>query len=167
MLNTSSMPEGLAMRPARPSDEPFLQGLYQSARPDLQWIDGEQELIDSVVAGQYRVQQQGAGANYPNALHFVIEKTGDAIGAMIADFGHNEVRLIYLAFVPLARGRGYGKAVLQGVQQAAQRVFSPVAVVVWRNNPQARRLYLEMGFRVEESHPMAERLAWYPGADRP
>jgi ribosomal protein S18 acetylase RimI-like enzyme len=78
------------------------------------------------------------------------------------DFGHNEVRLIYLALIPAARGRGYGKVVLQGVQRAAQQVASPVAVVVWRNNVEARRLYLGLGFRVEESQPVADRLVWYP-----
>jgi hypothetical protein len=42
-------------------------------------------------------------------------------------------------------------------------VRCPVAVVVWRSNPQAKRVYLELGFHVEESQPLAERLVWYPG----
>lgn len=162
MSNFSSLADGIGMRPAKPSDEPFLQVLYQSSRADLQWIDGEAELIDTVVANQYQVQQAGMGNQYPNAMHLIIEKTGAAIGAVTVDFGHNEVRLIYLALIPAARGRGYGKAVLLGVQRAAQQVASPVAVVVWRSNPQARRLYLQLGFQVEEAHPLAERLVWYP-----
>jgi len=162
MSNFSSLAEGISLRPAKPSDEPFLQGLYQTSRADLQWIEGEAELIDSVVANQYQVQQAGAGNQYPNAMRLVVEKTGVAIGAVTVDFGHNEVRLIYLALIPAVHGRGYAKVILQGVQQAAQQTASPVAVVVWRNNLQARRLYLELGFRVEESQPAADRLVWYP-----
>ncbi|WP_439861182.1 GNAT family N-acetyltransferase [Pseudomonas sp. MBLB4136] len=164
MLNASSLANGLSLRPARASDEPFLQDLYRSVRPELQWIDGDPEIIHSVVEGQYRAQQQGTGDWYPNALHFVIEKAGDAIGAMTCDFGHNEVRLVYLAFVPAARGRGYGRVLLKGIQQVAHRLACPLVVVVWRGNPQARRLYLELGFQVEEAHPFAERLVWYPNA---
>ncbi len=160
----SSMPLGISVRPATQNDQPFLELLYRSARPDLQFIDGEQELIDTVVAQQMRAMEEGAGANYPNAMHFIIEKTQHSVGALVVDFGHNEVRVIYVAFIPTARGFGYGKAILQGVQQAAANNQCPVAVVVWHNNPGAKRIYLELGFKVEEAQPLADRMIWYPGA---
>lgn len=154
--------EGLVVRPSRVSDGPFLQSLYQAARPDLQWIDGEHEQVQQVIAQQFKVQEQGLGENFPNALHYVVEKLGTAIGALSTDFGPNEIRVLYLAFIPQARGQGYGRAVLQGVQKAAQQVRCPVATVVWASNPHARRHYLALGFEVQESSPAAERLVWYP-----
>jgi len=157
------MPAGISLRPAAAGDQAFLQTLYRSARPDLQFIDGAPEFIETVVAQQYAVHTQGTGEEYPNAMHFIIEKTQAAIGALVVDFGHNEVRVIYVAFIVAARGFGYGKAVLRGVQQAASNVQCPVAVVVWHNNPGARRIYLELGFQVEESQSMADRMVWYPG----
>lgn len=96
-------------------------------------------------------------------MHYVIEKLGSAIGALTTDFGANEIRVLYLAFIPAARGRGYGRTVLQGVQKAAEQVRCPVATVVWASNPHARRHYLALGFQVEEANPAAERLVWYPG----
>jgi ribosomal protein S18 acetylase RimI-like enzyme len=102
------------------------------------------------------------GDNYPNAMHYVVEKLGTAIGALSTDFGTNEIRVLYLAFIPQARGQGYGRAVLQGVQKAAQQIRCPVATVVWTSNPHARRHYLALGFAVEERNPAAERLVWYP-----
>jgi ribosomal protein S18 acetylase RimI-like enzyme len=161
---SSSMPAGISLRPATASDQPFIETLYRSARPDLQFIDGEQDLIETVIAQQHAAHLQGAGDNYPNAMHFIIEKTQHSVGALVVDFGHNEVRVIYVAFLPAARGFGYGKAILQGVQQAAASSNCPVAVVVWHNNPGAKRIYLELGFQVEEAQPLAERLVWYPGA---
>lgn len=99
---------------------------------------------------------------FPGALHYVVEKLGTPIGALSADFGPNEIRVLYLAFIPAARGQGFGRAVLQGVQQAASQVFCPVTTVVWASNPHARQHYLALGFRVEEETPAAQRLVWYP-----
>lgn len=154
--------DGLVVRPSRVSDGPFLQSLYQAARPDLQWVDGEPEQVQQLVAQQFHVQEQGLGEQYPNAMHYVVEKLGTAIGALSTDFGPNEIRVLYLAFIPQARGQGYGRAVLQGVQSAAQQLRCPVATVVWTSNPHARQHYLALGFQVQESNLAAERLVWYP-----
>ncbi len=160
--NAAVAAEGLVVRPSRATDGPFLQSLYQTALPDLQWIDGEPEHVQQVVAQQFQVQEQGMGDNYPDAMHYVVEKLGTAIGALSTDFGANEIRVLYLAFIPQARGQGFGRAVLQGVQKAAQQIRCPVATVVWTSNPHARRHYLALGFAVEERNPAAERLVWYP-----
>ncbi|MDH0897656.1 MULTISPECIES: GNAT family N-acetyltransferase [unclassified Pseudomonas] len=163
--NTSALTQGIAIRPARSSDEAFLSGLYRSARPDLQLIDEETEFVDQLVQQQQQVMQSGIGAAYPNAMHYVIEKLDTRIGSLVVDFGHNEVRVLYLAFVPAARGLGFGRSVLQGVQQAARQVNRPVAAVVWRSNLQARSHYLSLGFQLEEASNVAERLVWYPAAE--
>lgn len=163
MANSSTVAaEGLVVRPSLASDGPFLQRLYQSARPDLQWIDDSMEVVEQIVAQQFQVQEQGLGENFPNAMHYVVEKLGTAIGALSTDFGPNEIRVLYLAFIPAARGQGYGRAVLQGVQKAAQQIRCPVATVVWASNPHALAHYLALGFAVQEYNVAAQRLVWYP-----
>ena len=163
MLNKDgALAQGLVVRPSRPTDGPFLQSLYRSARADLQWIDGEQGLVEAVIAQQFQVQENGMGEHFPGALHYVIEKLDTPIGALSADFGPNEIRVLDLAFIPAARGQGFGRAVLHGVQRAAQQVCCPVATVVWASNPHARQHYLALGFRLEEETPAAQRLVWYP-----
>ncbi|WNW12306.1 GNAT family N-acetyltransferase [Pseudomonas sp. DTU_2021_1001937_2_SI_NGA_ILE_001] len=152
----------LLVRPAVEADALFLQTLYHSARPDLQWIDGEQEFVEQVINQQHHVQEQGIGNGFPGAMHYVVEKLGTCIGALVTDFGPNEIRVLYLAFIPAARGQGHGRTVLQGVQQAAEQVRCPVSTVVWANNPHARQHYLALGFQVEERDVAAERLVWYP-----
>ncbi|MFM9484596.1 GNAT family N-acetyltransferase, partial [Pseudomonas sp. LLb11B] len=57
---------------------------------------------------------------------------------------------------------GYGRAVLQGVQKAAQQIRCPVATVVWASNPHALAHYLALGFAVQEYNVAAQRLVWYP-----
>ncbi|AXE29660.1 GNAT family N-acetyltransferase [Chromobacterium phragmitis] len=165
-LNFSSLCHDLSLRPAGPLDAPCIERIYRSARPDLQWIDGGVELIDSVQRQQLQVLQQGTGQQYPNAMHFIVEKAGSAVGAVMVDFGHNEVRIIFLAMLPEARGRGYGKTVLQGLQQAARQVGAPLAAVVWHHNGEARGVYQSLGFVMEEAGAMADKLVWHPQAQR-
>ncbi|MBT2869809.1 GNAT family N-acetyltransferase [Chromobacterium violaceum] len=165
-LHFSSLCQSVSLRPARQADAPCIDRIYRSARPDLQWIDGDAELIDSVQRQQLQVLQQGTGHHYPNAMHFIVEKAGSAVGAVMVDFGPNEVRIIFLAMLPEARGQGYGKAVLQGLQQAAQQVGAPLAAVVWHNNSEARRVYQSLGFVQEEAGAMADKLVWHPQGSR-
>ncbi|MGI4839513.1 MAG: GNAT family N-acetyltransferase [Janthinobacterium lividum] len=164
MLNKGAVAANdLVVRPSRASDGPFLQRLYQTARADLQWIDGDPERLQALVAQQFEVQAQGIEREYPDAMHYVVEKLDTPIGALTTDFGANEIRVLYLAFMPQARGQGHGRTVLQGVQKAAQQIRCPVVTVVWASNAHALGHYLALGFTVEESHPAAHRLVWYPG----
>lgn len=154
----------LSLRPAGAMDAPFLEQLYRATRPELERVDAEPERVDALATQQYDIMQAGVGAGFPNAMQFVVERTGGRIGAVMVDFGPNEVRLIYLALLPAWHGQGHGRSLLQGLQQAAARTQVPLAVTVWRSNPRARAWYLGLGFAVEESHPAAERLVWYPPA---
>ena len=165
-VNFSTLCHELVLRPAKPTDAPFIEGIYHSARPDLLLIDGSPELIASVQQQQWQVMTMGSGENNPNAMHFIVEKQHSQLGVVMVDFGHQEVRIIFLAILPQARGQGYGKQVLQGLQQAAQRVGCPLAAVVWQHNTQAQRLYHELGFVPQDSGEMANKWLWYPARNK-
>lgn len=152
----------LGLRPAGTQDAPFLEMLYRASRPELEMLDATPEQVQALAGQQHQVLLAGAGEAFPNAMHFVVERAAERVGALIVDFGPNEVRLIYLALLPALRGQGHGWQLVQDLQQAAARARSPLAVTVWRSNPRARAMYLALGFVVEESQPAAERLVWYP-----
>jgi ribosomal protein S18 acetylase RimI-like enzyme len=152
----------LVLRPARDSDRGFIEALYRSTRDDLRLVDGEPEMIESLIDMQYRAQHSGYGAQFPEAWHFVVEHAMERIGRVVLDFGENEVRLVDIAFVPTARGKGFGKEVIKALQGTAARVWAPITLTVHPLNVPARRLYASLGFRTLEPHPVAERLVWYP-----
>ncbi|MBV8875944.1 MAG: GNAT family N-acetyltransferase [Metakosakonia sp.] len=152
----------LSLRPARTSDMPLIEQIYQSARPDLQWIDGEQALIETVRQQQWSMMQQSSGEQHPNAMHFMVERAGSNVGTVMVDFGHNEARVIFIAMLPQARGQGYGRLILQQLQVAARKVGCPLSATVWRMNHDAQRLYLALGFRCEEQGAVADKWVWYP-----
>lgn len=158
------MPAGIGFRQARDSDRPFLESLYRSTRDDLRLLDAEEDFIEELIEMQYRAMTQGYGDQFPNAMYFIIENQGERIGQVTVDFGPNEVRIVNLAFIPQARGKGYGSHILRGMQVVAANVGAPLALTVRSDNLVAKRLYLNLGFRVEEIVPPLERMVWLPNA---
>ena len=54
-----TIPDGLYLRPSTAADKPFLEKLHHSTRQDLQFIDGEQDFIESIVEMQFKAQTPG------------------------------------------------------------------------------------------------------------
>lgn len=161
-----SFPGGLDLRPSRASDKAFIKTLHDSTRDDLRLIQGDPEFVQTIIDMQYKAQTEGYGETYPNAMEMVIEKNAERIGLLLLDFGHNEVRVVNLAFIPAARGKGYGTVVLTSLQRVCAQVKAPLALTVLRTNLGARKLYATLGFQsdAEISTPTHERLIWYPTA---
>jgi ribosomal protein S18 acetylase RimI-like enzyme len=157
-------PKGLHIRPSTPADKPFLEKLHRSVREDLQWISGDRELVESIIEMQFVAQTQGYGSQFPNALYFIIEKHHQPIGKATVDFGVNEVRLVDIAFVPEARGHGFGPAIIQSFQTAAAQTGAPMTLTVDSHNVSAKNVYLQLGFQTESVTPPYEFMVWYPPA---
>lgn len=158
------LPDGLSVRPANGKDQVFLEALYQSTRDDLGLMDVSAEQKAELMEMQFRAQTQGYGDAYPNAMYFIIEKHLEAIGKATLDFGPNEVRLIDLALIPAARGKGLGAAVVQAFQQASAAVAVPMTLTVLQENTVAKVLYQRLGFVTTAVQQPYELMIWYPPA---
>lgn len=157
------VPDGLSLRPALPDDSGFLEALYSSTRDDLRQINAESGFIEELIKMQYALQQHGNAVNYPNAAQLVVERLGERIGRVIVDFGRDEVTILGIAVITVARGNGYGAGLLRGLQQSATQLELPLALEVMHSNPKAKQLYLRLGFVVEQTGPIADRMVWRPG----
>ena len=164
MMHTSALhlPDGLDIRPARDSDRPFIESLYHTTRGDLRLIDAEPDFIETLIEQQQRAQTVGYGDQFPNAMYFIIEKQSERVGRVVIDFGHNEIRIVDIALIPAARGRGYGTGILRALKHAAGSACAPLVLSVYKQNPAARRLYEQEGFRVEQGDQMVDQMVWYP-----
>ena len=161
-MQSFHIPQGLHIRPSTASDNPFLEQLYRATREDLQAIDGERDFIESIIEMQFQAQSQGYGADYPNAMYFIIEKHQEKIGKVTIDFGHNEAHLLDIAFLPKARDHGFGKAIIQSFQNAAAQSRVPMSLTVFKDNLAAQKLYTSLGFVAEEYREPYYRMCWYP-----
>lgn len=154
---------GLSLRRALETDHEFLESLYSSTRDDLRQINAEYSVIEALIKMQHDLQMQGNAANYPNALHCIVERLGEPIGRVIVNFGSNEINILSIALIKAVRGNGYGSGVLCGLQQAAAKERLPLVLEVQHSNPKAKQLYQKLGFIVEQTGPIADRMIWRSG----
>lgn len=164
MQTAMSLLDGLGLRIAKTSDTIFIEKLFQSTREFLYQADAEKDYIDMVIDQQRYLQTEGYGQQFPNAYTMIIDKQQEPIGKIILDFGANLVHVLDLALIPEARGKGYGKAVLQAMQYVAQQQMLPVGLSVETYNLPAKKLYASLGFQVAEQTPTHEFMLWYPPA---
>ena len=75
--------------------------------------------------------------------------------------GPMKFRLVDIAFLPQACGRGFGEGVIRSLQAAAEQTHAPLTLTVQQINIKAQRLYTRLGFIVEEVQPPYLFMAWY------
>lgn len=161
MLN-NSMPDGLSIRPSNDRDKPFLVSLYNSTRDDLRYVEGSPDFIEELIEMQFKAQFEGYGDQFPNAFYFVIEKQQEKIGRIAVDFGHNEVRIIDIAFIKAARNKGFGSVVINALKLAAEQNSVPLTLTVNHSNTSAINLYQKLGFKVVENKLPYLLMMWFP-----
>ena len=165
LTGLATLAKGLSIRPARPGDKVFLEKLYRESRDDLRMAGADRDYVEAVLDMQLLAQSTGYGGQFPNALYFIIEKTGDRVGKLTLDWGGREARVVDLGFVRKARGRGFAEIVLTALLASCGQAKCPLAVTCLGNRPALRRFLLANGFMVAESMEAAELLVWYPKAD--
>ena len=156
------LPDGLGLRMATRADGPFIAALFHSTREAFYLADQATDYVRNVIEQQFELQAEGYGRQSPDAMTFIVDKQGTSIGRLILDFGKNIAHILDIALIKEARGKGYGKAIIQAVQYIAQKQRLPVGLSVDRQNARAKRLYLSLGFMVAEYGETHEFLLWYP-----
>lgn len=162
MKTTFNLPDGLGLRMAKSSDQPFITSLFNSSRAVFRLADAETDYIETLIEHQFDLQSESYGERFPNAQVMLIEKTSEPIGRIMIDMGVNLVHIVDLMLIPQAQGKGYGPAVIRAVQYVAVQQRLPVALVVDRFNSKLKTIYHSLGFRVEQQNQTHELMIWYP-----
>lgn len=132
----------VVLRDERDEDEGFLRTLHATLRAD----DPLAGLMPSLIDQQFEMQREHYRTGFPAASRWIVELDGEPIGRLYVNNGDDGVRLLDIALVPAARGRGIGEMLLRRVMTRANASGQPVTLQVEAANP-ARRLYARLGFR--------------------
>lgn len=155
---------GLFFRPVAESDLAFLAALYASTRAEevapLPWGEAEKQAF---LRHQFEAQHRHYLTHYAAADRFVIEHDGRPVGRLYLERWAEEHRIVDVALMPAARGRGLGAAVLQDLMDEAAAAGKAVSIHVEHNNP-ALRLYRRLGFAKLEDKGVYWLMAWRPEA---
>jgi GNAT superfamily N-acetyltransferase len=139
------MEPGLALRPVRLEDEPFLLRLYASTRADIAVLAlGEREKAE-LVRMQYTAQRRHYDSHFAGAEHSIVLIAGTPAGRLYLHRAPDEHRVVDLSLLPEYRGRGFGSRLLEEILDGARRARAPVRLHVEHHSP-ARRLYDRLGF---------------------
>jgi GNAT superfamily N-acetyltransferase len=164
MFARHDLPNGVSLRPTQPSDRDFERQLHDARRWDLWLADAEPDYVRAVIAQQHHAQTVGYGAQFPDAYYYVIERAGAVCGRLVVDVGARELRVVDIALIPSAQGKGIARTVLQALQQIAKQLDVPLALSVLRMNTPAVAVYAQLGFKqvAEYSDAVRMTMMWFP-----
>ncbi len=142
------------------ADAAFLARLYASTRQDLLGFADPAQAAP-LIAMQQRLQTAGYLASFPEAQYLILQHGGEPAARIVVDQDPGRIRLVDIAVVPEARGRGFGTAILRALQQWSAARGLPMVLAVHHSNPAARRLYVTLGFQPESADAVSTQLRWH------
>ncbi len=148
------------LRPETDADREFLERLYASTREEelapVPWTPEEKRAF---LAWQFEAQRRHYRQYYPEASFDVIERGGCAVGRLYVDRREEELRIVDIALLPEARGRGIGTRLVTELLEEAAEGGRVVTIHVELANP-ALRLYQRLGFRPVEERGVYLLMEW-------
>jgi len=152
--------QSIRFRPATDADVPFLRLVYGTTREDemqrVPWNDAEKTAF---VDMQFAAQKAHYEQYYPSCQFLVIELEGEAIGRLYVDRGPEDIEIVDIALLPVYRGRGIGKMLLEEILEEGRGSGKDVSIYVEHYNP-ARHLYDRLGFQHVDTNGVYHRMLW-------
>lgn len=129
------------LRPATEEDYEFLYHLHAAAiRPSVEAMWGWDEAF----------QRDYFHSRWDPAGRQVIVVEGQDVGALILDRREGALYIGLIEIHPDYQNRGLGTTVIRDILALGRTLGLPVKLHVLKTNPDARRLYERLGFRVVE-----------------
>ena len=141
-------------------DLPFSAAVYASTREEeLAPTGWAPELKQAFLAQQHEAQHHHYRSHYPGAEWLIVKRGGERLGPPLSGRVGQGIRVIDIALLPEARGKGLGGALLADILAAAAAAGKAVSAHVERNNP-ALRLYHRLGFGLAEDKGVYLLIKW-------
>jgi len=154
------MRETITFRPETPEDYAFMERLYASTREEeLRPVPWPEEQKAEFLAQQFAAQCAHYHEHYRDAVYSIILEHGQPIGRLYLNHLPDDVRIMDIALIADARGRGIGGMLVQELLDDAGAQGKSVSIHVEMNNP-ALRLYERLGFRQIDSYGLYLLMEW-------
>jgi putative acetyltransferase len=137
----------MKIRKIHPQDNPFIRDIIQQTILEHNAPKVGTAYSDTATLSMYAAYQK------PRAAYFVVESEGKIYGgagiAALDNFEGNICELQKMYFLPEARGKGYGKQLMERCLEAAKGFkYSKVYLETMDNMYDAQGLYKRVGFEL-------------------
>ncbi len=154
----------ITLRPATDADYDFMRRLYASTREEeMAHFPFDEAQKRAFLDQQFGAQFAHYGIHYPTVERNIIEKDGVPVGRLWIDEWRDQIRLVDIALMPDARGKGVGSQLLHDVLERGRRAGKPVTIHVEGFNP-ALHLYQRLGFEKIDTNGVYFLMRWTPDA---
>lgn len=160
MLSQLALPFGLALRTAGDDDHNFVEAVFFSAREYFYQLPLDARQVEMLLKHQFEMQQASYAASFPSAELYIVELHRQAIGKLMVSTGDDHLLVIDIALMGEMRGKGYGSALLRALKNHAADCGLHLQLSVDQHNTRAKKLYLDLGFRLVDSSATHDRLYW-------
>ncbi|HEX8160822.1 MAG TPA: GNAT family N-acetyltransferase [Pyrinomonadaceae bacterium] len=163
-MNTPPNTPRVGLRPVAPEDAEFLLDVYVSTRADeMALVDWDDATKRAFLRSQSDAQRAEYGARFPGAQYDVIVVDGRDAGRLWVGRDEETIRLLDIALLPWAQGRGVGSALVLDLIEEARASGKKLRHMVFVMNGGARRLYERLGFVIfEEVGGAYLHMEWRP-----
>jgi ribosomal protein S18 acetylase RimI-like enzyme len=160
---TAAIIPGIALRPERPGDLPFLRRLYRESRAGEMaragWPEGRARAF---LDDQFALQAAHFAAR-GWIERWIMARGTKAIGRLYLDRQADPWSIAEIGLVTAEQGRGLGRALVATVQADAAAAGCGVSLDVAPDNARAIALYRRLGFApVPGGGATRIRMAWTP-----
>ena len=160
MRGELNLPIGLSVKAANTNDDPFMAQLFYSTKTLFYELGLPSEVVEIMLEQQYRLQQASYREQYPNANTYILFYHQQAVGKVMLDISEYKIHIIDLIIIPDMRGQGFGSVILEAIKQEALKRHLPVGLSVESENTQAKKLYLQHGFKLDSCSGFYETMLW-------
>lgn len=101
----------------------------------------------------------------PNCTTSVVEVDNERVGRMRIVRTADCIELCGIQLLPDIQGRGIGTAIIEDLKAQAAAAGIPLDLRVEKDNPDARKLYVRLGFAQVDENEQEHMLRWNPRPD--
>ena len=153
----------IRVRPATPEDIGFIASVVlEASRERLSRKDGWDPARWH--AGALKVTADEVAGGKPHSVTHVIEAAGVPVGRLRVVRPGDHIYLGGIQLLPAYQSQGIGTSIVRRLMAEADAGRLPLRLEVEKDNPDARRLYVRLGFRVIEDRPDREVMEAGPPA---
>ncbi len=138
---------------------------YKDARyVDLQLHQVEERTTDhdSLLRQQFKAQQTGYNAQFPNQENHAIVIDNKVVGSLVLEARARGVLIVDFFLIPDCRGKGIAAHVIRRTQESCAAINRHLLARVMKSNNQAMAFYSHCGFVPVLQDDLSILFEWFP-----